>query len=77
VNGNCRPDAELFLCESGQVSERRKNQQGNGIEYKNNSDRNGNFFFIGLHHLAYGSDCTPSANGCTDTDEIRNNFIHF
>src|SRR6266850_4786758 len=62
VNGERGPESELRLRKMQRVTDRRKNQERNGIQNKNCAEGDRHLLFIGLNNRADGGDGAAAAN---------------
>ncbi len=74
------PQPELRLRKLERRADRRKNQQGDGIQNKNRAERNRHLFFIGVENWPDGGDGAAAANGRARSNQkgrIAANFEEF
>ena len=71
VNGERGPESELRLREMQRISDRRENQERNGIQNKNRPERDRHLFFICLDDRANGGDGAAAANRRARRDQER------
>ena len=69
MNGERRPEAKLGLRHVQHCSDCRKCKQGNRVQHKDSSERNGNLFLTRIGDWGNRSNGAAAADGCTGRDE--------